>query len=403
MLIRVKRGGENAVSFCGLPPAILTGLLVVFWTGATLVQALAESSSPPLLAVGGLVQSDDDAFFLTSPANAVKEESQAENGGFTNREAFASLGRHFAAGLESPGAVVSGNDRNDGVASARFEFVTADCGSREVGLRQSPAYYSTDKFSEQAWSAKYELVGMYAAVSIVGFANWDWFSSGFRFNNEGWFNEDRTGSGGMDKVGHAFATYVMTDILTHAIRRNSGDPRGGEITAALLACSVMTYVEVFDGFSGDHGFSYEDLVMDVLGAGFSALRNSVPGLREKIDFRMQYLPSAHSSLEPFADYSGQKYFMVVKLAGFERFRETPLRFVELHGGYCARGFSDEEERAGDRHERNLYVGIGLNLQELLFGKVDKDREHWAAKTARVSLEYVQIPYTYVSTGGNSGR
>lgn len=394
---------KNAVSPCGLPLAILTGTLVVFWTGAR-VQASTESPEPasalPLLAFGGLVPADDDASFLTSPAKVAEEEILAENIGFANFEACAGLARHFTSAVESPAPPASGDDS---LASARFDLVSVDRGSRGAGLLPSPACYSFGRFSEQTVSAKYEFAAIFTAISVIGFVSWDWVSTDFRFNNEGWFKENDTGSGGIDKLGHAFATYVITDILTHAIRRNSSDPRGGEITAALLATSLMTYVEVFDGFSGDHGFSYEDLVMDMLGAGLSVWRNSVPGLRDKIDFRMQYLNSPRSSFEPFGDYEGQKFFVILKLAGFESFQDTPLRFVELHGGYCARGFSTNEERAGTSRERNMYVGIGLNLQELFFGNVDKDREHMASKAVRVGLEYVQIPYTYVSSGGHSGR
>jgi Predicted periplasmic lipoprotein (DUF2279) len=379
----------------------MAGAWMVLWFGLSMVPASAESSgTPPSLGIGGLVPSDDDTCFLTSPAIVVREEILAEGDGFANLEAFAGLRRRFLSEVESPGIPDS---RGDNLASPRFNLVSADRGARDTGLLPSTSSYSIGRFSEQTMSAKWEFAGIFAAISAIGFANWDWFSSGFNFNNEGWFKENTTGSGGMDKLGHAFATYVMTDILTHAIRRNSSDPRGGEFTAALLATSLMTYVEVFDGFSGDHGFSYEDLVMDILGAGLSVMRNAVPGLREKLDFRMQYLTSPHSSFEPFGDYEGQKFFVVVKFAGFENLQDTPLRFVELHGGYLARGFSSEEERAGTSRERNMYVGIGLNLQELLFGKVDRSREHWAAKSARVGLEYVQIPYTYASTGGNSGR
>jgi hypothetical protein len=109
------------------------------------------------------------------------------------------------------------------------------------------------------------------------------------------------------------------------------------------------------------------------------------------------------AFEPFGDYSGQKFFVVLKMAGFECFRDTPMRYLELHGGYSARGFSSEERRAGEDRERNLYVGIGINLQELLFGEVAANHGHGAARIARTGLEYVQVPYTYLSTGGNSGR
>jgi hypothetical protein len=342
----------------------------------------------PTLAIGGIVPSDDDLFFLTSPADPLNVDAIADSS-FGNLES-----------IEIPG----------GYLSSDVGLSTGDGRHGESAVLGSPADYaakpmacfSSERFWEQSLSAKYELAGIFTAISVIGVVNWNWGSSGFQFHNEGWFGET-TASGGMDKLGHAFTGYVITDILTHAIRQNSSDARGGEMTAALLSCSLMTYVELFDGFSGDHGFSYEDLTVDVLGAGFSVLRNTVPGLREKIDFRMQYLPSEYSSFEPFGDYAGQKYFVVLKLAGFEQLRESPLRFVELHGGYCARGFSPEEHRAGADRERNFYVGIGVNLQGLLFGKQNPYRDHRASRIARMGLEYVQVPYTYASTGGNSGR
>jgi Predicted periplasmic lipoprotein (DUF2279) len=159
----------------------------------------------------------------------------------------------------------------------------------------------------------------------------------------------------------------MSDLLFHAIRRNSYLQDGAELTAATLAVGLMFYVEIFDGYSGDHGFSREDMTMDLLGAGFSILRNSVPGLRETLDFRMEYQPSGYKGFDPLADYAGQKYLFALKLAGFEAIRESPLRFVELNAGYYSRGFTKEERALGLDKERNLYFGVGLNLQELPFG------------------------------------
>jgi hypothetical protein len=187
-------------------------------------------------------------------------------------------------------------------------------------------------------------------------------NSGFRFNPEHWFGPN-TGSGGTGKLGHFYTTYVMSDLLFHAIRGNSNLQEVAELTAATLALGLMFYVKIFDGYSGDHGFSREDMTMDLLGAGFSVLRNTVPGLKEVLDFRLKYLPSGYKGFDPLADYAGQKYLFALKLAGFEVVRESPLRFLELHAGYDTRGFTKEERALGLEKERNLYFGIGLNLQE----------------------------------------
>lgn len=64
----------------------------------------------------------------------------------------------------------------------------------------------------------------------------------------------------------------------------------------------MTCVEVFDGFAEDHGYSYEDLVANAGGAGFSVLRSSVPGPKQKLDFRLLNLASGNvKGFHPITD------------------------------------------------------------------------------------------------------
>lgn len=65
---------------------------------------------------------------------------------------------------------------------------------------------------------------MAAAVAAVGVANWDEGNSGFHFESEGFFDKDSS-SLGLDKFGHAYSTYVITEFLGGAIRRKAGDGR----------------------------------------------------------------------------------------------------------------------------------------------------------------------------------
>ncbi|MGQ0485979.1 MAG: DUF2279 domain-containing protein [Hyphomicrobiales bacterium] len=254
--------------------------------------------------------------------------------------------------------------------------------------------YKFETFLDQSASIPWDIAGVFAYTSYLGIVNWKWGSATFRFNDEGWFGLD-TGSLGTDKLGHAYITYLMSDYFTQAIAHNSDDPRGAALTGATLGMGIQTYVEFFDGFSGDHGFSYEDMVMNGLGAAFSVIRSTVPSAAEKIDFRMEYLPSGNKSFSPISDYSGQKFLLALKLSGFEAFEDTPLRFVELHAGYYARGFTPAEEKRGEPARREPYIGIGLNLQELLSMAPAKDTI--PARIARLSLQYVQVPYTYIAT------
>lgn len=256
--------------------------------------------------------------------------------------------------------------------------------------------YDFGSFTDHAKSVSWEMAGLFAGVTASGVINWKWGSSSFHGNPEGWFGKD-TGSLGTDKLGHAYATYLMTELLADQIRSKPVDPQGSELSAFMISMGVMTYVELFDGFSEDHGFSYEDLVANIIGGGFSYLRRTVPGLREKVDFRLEYLPSGDTNgFHPIIDYSGQKYLLALKFAGFETTRDTPLRFLEIHAGYFARGFTDEEISRNEPLRREPYIGVGINLGELLFGS-PKMQGTKAGRFGRRVLEYVQIPYTYAAT------
>lgn len=251
--------------------------------------------------------------------------------------------------------------------------------------------YDAKQFLNQSLSVSWDFAALFGGITYLGLKTWKWGNTDFHFNSEGWFGED-TGSMGMDKLGHAFTTYLMSEYLTQRILQGADDPRGAAFTAAALAMGLQTYVEIFDGFSTDHGFSNEDMVADAAGAAFSVLRSTVPGLADKLDFRMEYIPSGNAKISPVSDYSGQKYLLALKLSGFEKLEETPLKFVELQAGYYARGFTDNEKENGDERRREPYVGIGINLQQV-FARWDSV----PSLVVQRGLEYVQVPYTYIAT------
>jgi hypothetical protein len=235
-----------------------------------------------------------------------------------------------------------------------------------------------------------ELALVTAAITVPRAVSLAQGSASFNFQSEGWFGKRRA-SAGTDKLMHAFEGYVIADFLGSAIGRRSDAPSGGQFTAGILSFGLMTYAEVFDGFADDHGFSHEDVIADLAGASFSVLRASVPGLKDKLDFRIQYLPTDLDSFHPLTDYGGQKYLLSLELAGFRGLRGTPLRYVELHAGYYARGISAEDRMQGERVRRKPFIGIGLNVKELLF----RNPKTGASRFAGSVLDYVQVPYTAI--------
>ena len=246
---------------------------------------------------------------------------------------------------------------------------------------------------------KLDLAGLFAILSWSGFNDWKWGSASFRFQSEGWFGMD-TGSGGQDKLGHAFSSYLMSEFMYLRLRSYYG--RQGPVTPfpALFSWTLMLYVEFFDGFSVDHGFSYEDLLMDAAGATASFLRQRVPGLARAFDFRMEYYPSAGMhGLHPMIDYSGQKFLLALKPAGFGAPPESFLDLLEVHLGYYTRGFSDNDAPHFREKQAHLYFGLGANLERILFDPLGP-RPTYAGTPldyAHAAVNYFQLPGSALET------
>lgn len=227
-------------------------------------------------------------------------------------------------------------------------------------------------------------------VAAYGLSKW-WqsgFGGGFKTTNEGWLGRN-TEYGGADKLGHMYFNYSAVRLLTPLFEA-AGNGRDASVSlAAWTAVGILTGVEVADGFSRRWRFSPQDAAMNVAGMLLGVVLETHPELDEKFDFRLAYRPSKDSDFNPFSDYSGQRYLLVVKADGFAPLRNNRfLRYLEVAVGYGARGF----EGGGERR-RDIYVGVSLNLSRLLADGVYEGRMHstpFQRGTDRV-FELVQFP------------
>ncbi|KQN21271.1 hypothetical protein ASE86_14820 [Sphingomonas sp. Leaf33] len=214
-----------------------------------------------------------------------------------------------------------------------------------------------------------------------------------RFKREGWFGLDTT-TVGVDKLAHAYSAYVISEVLYYRLKRNTGGAPGIQYTAAALAAGIMLYTEAYDAIEPDGGWSWEDVTMNTAGAAFSVLRNSVPGLDQKLDYRLMIVPNDKFFVSKGkAHFQQQRYFFALKLSGFEAFKRSPLRLLELHLGYHGDDFLNSDRDAGIRPKRHIFVGAGINLRELLF----KNSRSRIGRAVGEGLDYFQPPYTAVHT------
>lgn len=239
------------------------------------------------------------------------------------------------------------------------------------------------------------------AVALYGATVWwkEGVSGTFRTTNEGWFGQD-TYTGGADKLGHAFATYAGTRLLTRGFEWAGNGADDSLRLAALTALGTLTAVEVMDGFSERYRFSPQDAVVNIAGVGLGVLLEKNPELDRLLDFRLRYWPSADArrlnEVDPIGDHSGQTYLLIVKAAGVPALRKhEELRYFELALGYGSRGYEPNDGTPSPDRSRHAYFGVSLNLSEILAATVFRGNAV-PSRAQRVTdgvLEFVQIPGT----------
>lgn len=224
-------------------------------------------------------------------------------------------------------------------------------------------------------------VGTGLFITTWGVLFWDYGKNSPKLGNERWFQKN-TGEGGADKLAHLYANYAITHGFSHLYEKWGYDRDKAALYGALSAFGWMSFMEIGDSFS-KYGFAYEDIVMNVVGTGLGYLIYRYPEVSRKFDLRIEYRPNFKET-DILTDYSHMKFLVAAKLDGFDGITNKYLKYMDIHLGYFARGYSEDRT---DRN-RNIYVGVGVNLSKV-FNQLSYP------KTASF-FNYYQAPFTYVS-------
>jgi hypothetical protein len=144
------------------------------------------------------------------------------------------------------------------------------------------------------------------------------------------------------------------------------------------------------------------MIMNAVGTGLGLLFEKNRRLDDLFDFRLHYWPSGDAKrldeVGPISDHSGQTYLLVAKATGIPQLKSHEvLRYFELAMGYGSRGYEPNDGTPAVDRSRHVYIGISLNLAEVLRNTVFRDSAE-KTRSQRVTetvLEYVQVPGTAV--------
>ena len=233
---------------------------------------------------------------------------------------------------------------------------------------------SSAERNKKLWTVNLTGIGVVTAWGVV---NWDYFTSSPKAKSEGWFGND-TKTGGADKLGHVYTSYVTSHGLSYLYESWCINKNDAALYGALSSLAIVGYMELGDSFS-DFGASKEDMIANIVGVIYGYYSYKSPQLSNILDLRWEYKPNSNTLGDFVTDYESSKYLLALKLNGFNFARNSFLKHIEFHAGYYTRGFDDPN----DTKQRNLYIGIGINLTDLL-------RRHSYKKTSTL-LKYYQIP------------
>lgn len=251
-------------------------------------------------------------------------------------------------------------------------------------------------------------IGVVSGATLIGSA-WNSFGDGpnhrFHFTNEGWFGR-YTYAGGGDKASHVVSYYIVAKLLSGVYMELGMEKNNAALLGTGVSIAAGFVTELGDG-RGKYGFSYEDLVMDSVGA-FSALGISYYGLDDLVGYRAGLVPTEPAVCCPYGgtgkDYTREIYTADLKFAGLGermRFNPGPARFLMFSVSYSAKGYPYANPEIRDR-----MVGfeLGINFVEVLHAlHVPPDR--WWSKILYFAFDVLRIPYTQIGMyyGLNTGK
>jgi hypothetical protein len=163
----------------------------------------------------------------------------------------------------------------------------------------------------------------------------------FHFFNDGreWY--------GIDKAGHVFGAYWLSNANSKAYRWTGLDQKKSVIAGSLVAFLYMSSIEMFDGYSKAWGASAWDMVANAAGTGIFITQELIWD-QQPVLLKYSYFPSEYSEYRPellgnslaeklLKDYNATTFWLSFNLKAISNFR-VPA-WLNLAFGYGATGMT----------------------------------------------------------------
>ena len=175
----------------------------------------------------------------------------------------------------------------------------------------------------------------------------------------------------VDKAGHVFASFYLSDVSSRALASCNVNARKADLMGALSGLLLTLPIEIFDGFSDGYGASAGDLLADAAGPAFflgQKLAWKQIRIHPKFSFQRTGYPALRPALlgdnllsEIVKDYNGQTYWLSFDI---DKFTSFP-RWLNIALGYGAHEmiYARDEQNLSQGYNpyRQYYVAIDFDL------------------------------------------
>lgn len=241
----------------------------------------------------------------------------------------------------------------------------------------------------------YSTLSLGLATSHIGL-NQLWYknypTSSFHFFND--FNEWLQ----MDKLGHVYSSFQLTNLFIHANPTYSINQKKARIIGSSFAFAYMLSIELLDGKSTQWGFSKSDFAANTIGV-LLANFNDHPRMKNNFQFKFSYQNSPYASLRPntlghnfqqrvFKDYNAQTYWVSTHIFPKHRRSNTFKSIIELSFGYGIDEmiYADNNINSVNNFHarREFFLSFDADLNQI------KWRRNWVRKVMKI-FNVLKIP------------
>ena len=214
----------------------------------------------------------------------------------------------------------------------------------------------------------------------------------------------------MDKLGHVYSSYQLGRVGANLLNWSGVSEKDQLIYGATLGFTFLTFVEIFDGYSDEWGFSWSDMFANALGAGLYVGQELLWD-EQRVTLKFSFHQTQYAIQNPeklgsdfsqqlLKDYNGQTYWLSFNINSFIKSNVLP-DWLNFALGYGAEGMlignsSDVNNLIITQNPiRQYFISFDVDLTKI------KTNSH-VLKTIFDVLNVIKVPFPALEFNERNG-